>query len=127
WRMELNHYLDTLKKKPGAFAGSAAWQQAPQKMRTLYENYYNRREKELIQLLQYIQGNVTFAEIGMAVEELARIHPNHVTTDKIKVLCARNREMKTLTQTTPSEAGQEIVDRSMEQLRGYDDLLSDVK
>ncbi|NTZ17947.1 IS21 family transposase [Paenibacillus sp. JMULE4] len=46
WRLDLNHYLETLKKKPGAFAGSAAWHQAPQKLKSIYEMYYTKRERE---------------------------------------------------------------------------------
>lgn len=121
WRLDLNHYLETLKKKPGAFAGSVAWHQAPQKLKTIYENYYTKREREFVQLLQYIRDDVDYAEIERAIEELRCIHPSHVTTDKIKVLCAKNRE-KTAIQETLSESGKEIADRSVEHLRAYDDL-----
>lgn len=121
WRLELDHYLSTLKKKPGAFAGSAALQQAPQEIKSIYEKYYTKREKEFVELLQFIQDSVTLAEVEHAIEELCRIHPSHVTTDKIKVLCARNREkvepVSPLSQTT-----QEIADRAKAHLRAYDDL-----
>jgi len=122
WRLDLNHYLDTLKKKPGAFAGSAAWQQAPQKIKTIYELYYTKRDKEFVQLLQYIRDEAHFAEVEQAIVELERIHPDHVTTDKIKVVCAKNREMAPVVQATLSETGQEIAERSIEHLRMYDDL-----
>lgn len=121
WRFDLNHYLETLKKKPGAFAGSAAWHQAPQKIKTIYEMYYTRRERDFVQLLQYIRDDVGFTEVEQAIEALQRIHPSHVTTDKIKVLCAKNREM-VVAHATLSKTGQEITDRSVEQLRAYDDL-----
>lgn len=122
WRLDLNHYLDTLKKKPGAFAGSAAWQQAPQKIKTIYERYYTRRDKEFVQLLQYIRDDAGFAEIEQAIQELEQIHPDHVTTDKIKVLCAKNRDLAPVVQATVSKPGQEIAERSMEHLRMYDEL-----
>ncbi|MGF9715175.1 IS21 family transposase [Paenibacillus cisolokensis] len=122
WRLDLNHYLDTLKKKPGAFAGSAAWQQAPKKIKTIYERYYTRRNKEFVQLLQYIRDDASFAEIEQAIQELEWIHPAHVTTDKIKVLCAKNRDLAPVVRTTHSETGQEIAERSVEHLRMYDEL-----
>lgn len=122
WRLDLNHYLNTLNKKPGAFAGSAAWQQTPQKIKTLYERYYTKRNKEFIQLLQYIRDNADFADIEKAIQELEQIHPEHVTTDKIKVPCAKNRELVPVVQAILSETGQETAERSIEHLRMYDDL-----
>lgn len=124
WRLDLSHYLATLKKKPGAFAGSAALQQAPQNIKTIYESYYTKREKEFVQLLQYIRDEVDFTEVEQAIQELERIHPEHVTTDKIKVLCAKNRDMAPVVQAILSETGQEIADRSTEHLRMYDDLFN---
>ncbi len=122
WRLDLNHYLDTLRKKPGAFAGSAAWQQAPKRIKEIYETYYTKQDKEFIQLLQYIRDDVPFAEVEQAIRELEKIHPAQVTTDKIKVLCARNRDAMPVVQPNLSKTGKEIVERSAQQLRMYDDM-----
>ncbi|BCJ88608.1 IS21 family transposase [Effusibacillus dendaii] len=121
WRLELDHYLNTLKKKPGAFAGSAALQQAPQKIKTMYEKHYTRREKEFVELLQFMQTSASLAEVEHAIDELCHIHPSHVTTDKIKVLCARSRETAPPAATL-SQTAQEIAERAKAHLRAYDDL-----
>jgi len=84
--------------------------------------YYTKRDKEFVQLLQYIRDEAHFAEVEQAIVELERMHPDHVTTDKIKVVCAKNREMAPVVQATLSETGQEIAERSIEHLRMYDDL-----
>lgn len=123
WQMDLNHYLGTLKKKPGAFAGSAALHQAPQKIKKLFEAYFSRREKEFIELLQFIQKDASLAEVEDAIAELEHIHRGHVTTDKIKVLCSKNREL-TVIQEPLSQVGQEIAKQSVEHLRMYDELFN---
>lgn len=66
--------------------------------------------------------NVPFAEVEQAIRELEKIHPAQVTTDKIKVLCARNRDAMPVVQPNLSKTGKEIVERSAQQLRMYDDM-----
>jgi transposase/transposase-like protein len=121
WKLELSHYLETLKKKPGALAGSAALQQASQKIKNIYEAYYTKREKDFVQLLQFIRDDATLAEVERSIAELCNIHVSHVVTDKIKVLCAKNREMFT-PMAQPSQTACEIADWAKEHLRMYDDL-----
>jgi exonuclease III len=53
WCLELNHYLETLKKKPGALAGSTALAQDQSQIKHMYETYYyTKRDKEFVELLQ---------------------------------------------------------------------------
>jgi transposase-like protein len=121
WRLELDHYLQTLKKKPGALAGSTALQQAQTKIKTIYETYYTRREKDFVELLQYIRDEVTLKEVECSVAELRQIHPDHVTTDKIKAMCARTREVLP-GQTLSSQESQDIETYAKQHLRLYDEL-----
>lgn len=121
WRLELGHYLETLKKKPGALAASTALHQAQTKIKNIYETYYTRREKDFVDLLQYIRDEVTLAEVERSVAELCRIHPDHVTTDKIKALCARTREVLPQ-QTLSSQESQDIEAHAKRHLRLYDEL-----
>uniref|UniRef100_UPI0003716375 Mu transposase domain-containing protein n=1 Tax=Effusibacillus pohliae TaxID=232270 RepID=UPI0003716375 len=121
WRLELGHYLDTLKKKPGALAGSTALQQANSKIKDIYAAYYTKREKDFIDLMLYLRDGTALSEVERAIDELCSIHPGHVTTDKIKVLCAKNRE--TLPPVMPlSQTTQEIADQAKQHLRLYDEL-----
>jgi transposase/transposase-like protein len=90
WQLTLEHYLQTLKKKPGALAASTALHQAQTKIKSIYERYYTTRPRDFVDLMIWMQQEpVSLETVERAVEELARIHPEHVTTDKIKVVCAR--------------------------------------
>lgn len=121
WRLELVHYLETLKKKPGALAGSTALAQAQSQTKILYETYYTRREKDFVELLQYIRDDAKMEEVQRSITELCKIHPSHVTTDKIKAMCAKAKE--TVPTTLPClQASQDIAARAKEQLREYDHL-----
>jgi len=121
WRLELEHYLDTLKKKPGALAGSTALRQADAKIQKIYQTYYTGKEKDFIELLQYMKDGVTPDEVQHSIEELCRIHPDHVTTDKIKILCSRNLQMPQVTLHL-SQATKEIAEQAKKHLKHYDDL-----
>lgn len=121
WRLELGHYLETLKKKPGALAGSVALQQANQKVKSIYATYYTKREKDFVDLLLFLRDGATFVEVERAIDELCCIHPSHVTTDKIKVLCAKHREV--LPSAEPlSQTAQEIAEQAKQHLCMYDEL-----
>jgi hypothetical protein len=121
WRLELDHYLQTLKKKPGALAGSTALHQAQVNIKTIYETYYTRREKDFVDLLHYIRDEVTLTEVECSIVELCRIHPNHVTTDKIKALCARTREVLP-EQMLSTQESLDIEAHALQHLRQYDEL-----
>ncbi|MGY0695025.1 IS21 family transposase [Virgibacillus sp. FSP13] len=120
WRIQLDHYLRTLKKKPGALAGSLALQQADQKIKNIYSTYYTKNPKEFIELIHYIQEGASLVEIENGIEELRKIHPSHVTTDKIKILCAKNQEASSLATFDKEVSG--ITNHAKEQLRAYDEL-----
>lgn len=89
WSIKIEHYLKTLKKKPGALAGSTALQQAQPELQKIYHNYYTGREKEFIQLLELI-GEKGLAQIDNAIMTLQKVSPIDITTEKIKVICNRN-------------------------------------
>lgn len=47
----LDHFLASLRRKPGALLGSVAWQQADKTLRRLYKQYFTDRPKVFIELL----------------------------------------------------------------------------
>lgn len=121
WSLQLEHYLNTLKKKPGALASSMALQQATKKIKKIYTTYYTSRAKEFVELMQYIQDGMSLEEIEQSIEELRQIHPGQVTTDKIKVLCAKYREAI----VPPISMSQETVDMmemAIQHLKMYDTM-----
>lgn len=121
WRLELSHYLNTLKRKPGALAGSTALAQAQSKIKTFYETYYTKREKDFVDLLQYIRDDAKMEEVECSIAQLCQINPSHVTTDKIKVMCAKGREIEA-PPLPQSQASQEIAAQSRRHLSQYDEM-----
>ena len=122
WSLQLEHVLDTLEKKPGAVAGSTALNQASTTIKSIYETYYTNRSKEFVELMHYIKDGVSLQDVERSIVALCEIHPSHVTTDKIKILCAAHRETKDPVTTVLSKETQEIVDCARRHLQAYDEL-----
>jgi transposase len=121
WSLQLEHYLETLKKKPGALANSVALRQAKEKIKNIYKIYYTKKDKDFIELMQFIRDEATLEEVENIIKELVLIHLSHVNTDKIKVLHAKHREKVSLPITMTQET-QEIIDHARQHLKEYDDL-----
>jgi len=121
WSLELEHYLKTLKKKPGALADSAALQQANNKIKNIYELYYTNNPREFVDLIEFIKDGTSIDQIEESINELRSINPQHVTTDKVKVLCEKSRD---LSQPSPllSKESLAIQLHAEENLRMYDAL-----
>jgi hypothetical protein len=45
WSIQIAHYTRTLKKKPGALAGSLALKQAEPELQKIYHKYYTEKER----------------------------------------------------------------------------------
>jgi transposase len=89
WSIKIAHYTRTLKRKPGALAGSLALQQAEPGLQKIYHEHYTGKEKDFIELLELV-GEKGWAKVLAAVEILGRLSPTHLSTEKIVSLCKRN-------------------------------------
>lgn len=88
WIIELNHYLSTFKKKPGALASSVALDRAQEGLKRIYEQHYQQQAKDFIDLLFYIQeGQIQLKRVEKGIEQLIALGCRQITTDKIKTLC----------------------------------------
>lgn len=92
WKINIEHYLKTLKKKPGALPNSMAMAQAHQKIQNLYKKYYIKKEKDFIELMLLIQEK-SLKDVEKAIEKLETIDFTEITTDKIKLLCNRQNSV----------------------------------
>lgn len=119
WSMNLEHYLNTIKKKPGALANSLALKQAHQRLQQIYKQYYIRREKDFIELLELI-GEKSLEEVEQALSKLEKISPISINTEKIKTLCNRSEKDKVLSKSSSQD---EIVKKANEILQAYGALL----
>lgn len=89
WYLDVEHYLRSFQRKPGALSGSVALKQSGQRLRALYQRYYQDSPKDFIELLLFMKAEQkTFDEIEQAI---SRLHANGslaIDTDRIKLVCA---------------------------------------
>lgn len=117
WSVKIEHYVDTLRKKPGALASSTALHQANPRLQQIYKKYYIKKEKEFIELLQLLKES-SFEKIEKAIRVLERVSPNDITTEKIKALLNISHQIK-LKEVSASE----IVKNSKEMLDRFKYLI----
>ena len=63
--------------------------QADPEIRNIYNTYYNKREKDFIELLLFIDEN-NISTVQDAINLLKKINPTNITTEKIKSICNRD-------------------------------------
>ncbi|TRU27721.1 MAG: IS21 family transposase, partial [Microcystis aeruginosa Ma_MB_S_20031200_S102D] len=87
WQMQLDHYLTTLSRKPGALPGSVALHQSMQALQELYQIYFRDHTRSFIDLLQYCQKySVSTEQLLKTVAQLISTCPFDVTADKLMAL-----------------------------------------
>lgn len=116
WTINIDHYISTLKKKPGALHNSTAMQNCSHRIKQIYYNYYTKNPKEFIDLIELIKVK-TLEEIEKAIIELKKLGNRHVTTDKIKNIVTQENH---IIEDIIIDKDNEIVTRSLSLL----DMLS---
>lgn len=108
YHLNINHYLRTLKRKPGALPQSTALLQADTQIKRIYEKYYSNDARTFLQVLEII--NMTGTEpVIEALEELMRISPLDLSADKVKAVCNRKEnENNFITRESCSQLGKVI-------------------
>jgi hypothetical protein len=89
WSMEIEHYLSTMKKKPGSIHSSTAVQQMNPTLQNIYNNHYTQNPRDFIELLLLIREK-GLEKILQTIKKLESLSPRDLNTDKIKMLCNRN-------------------------------------
>ena len=115
WQINLEHYLSTLTRKPGALHGSVALQQAPGEVKRLYEQFFRSNARGFIEIMQYCQNkNIPHPKLVKTIHELNRLCPNDVSPDKVLALLGNQSSEKA--QSLSSDRKDEIEECSREQL-----------
>ena len=118
WSIDIVHYCQTLKRKPGALVHSVALKQADSRLQRIYQTYYLKKEKAFVELLLFCQ-EYSIETIEKAITTLEKVTPTDITTEKIKLICQRSQphcEVVPLSAST-------IVEKSKEHLASYNLLL----
>ena len=86
WTFDINHYINTLMKKPGALKGSVALRQMPEKMQDLFRVHFAENGKDFLKLLKYCSDNkYDYKDILDAVRKIRMRGARHINFDQIKV------------------------------------------
>lgn len=83
WIIDINHFIHTLKKKPGALHSSVGRHQISPELQETYQRYYTNNPRDFIELLELIKEKDTTTVLS-AIKELKTIKESLVTTDNIK-------------------------------------------
>jgi len=120
WSIKIEHFLKTLRKKPGALASSTAMHQADPRLQQIYQNHYTKREKEFIELLFVIKEK-GIEEVTAAIESLKKISPLDISTEKVKAIVNRNPD--DFSKKYDSFNNCEIAEKSKEMLNRFKSLI----
>lgn len=86
WVIEIEHYLDSFKKKPGALARSQALA-SNHYLRDLYIKFFQHEPREFIELLSYCQNQMVSEEkLEVSVKRLLDSCGDNVTVEKLRAL-----------------------------------------
>jgi len=124
--LHLDHYLKTLKTKPGALMGALSFKQADERLRALFETYFTLQAKVFIDLLLWCRAqNYSIEDMQKATRQCYNYCPHLlVDLDKIKVLLQRN--LSTQIQTTSlgtSDMSRDISAHCTQQLEAINALI----
>src|SRR6056297_1697773 len=118
--IDINHYLSTLKRKPGALKNSLAFEKIAPGIKNIYRKYYNSnsttKTKNFIDLLKIIKEK-GFNKVKKAVEKLSNNKKSMVTTANIKIMVNRKT-------TAGKEKTDEIIENSLELLNNYNQVFN---
>jgi len=112
WFIDISHYVNTLKSKPGALRRSVALAQIKPVLKDIYQRYYRGAEKAFIELLELISEE-GMEKIKDAIKALVKIGPNSVETEKIKTIVKRNtavpEDIKSISASATKASSREIM------------------
>ena len=86
WYLNLDHYLNTLLRKPGALKGAQALEQADTNLKRIYQVHFQGRSREFIELLHYQRKEeLSLFQIQQVIYKLLQMGCKEINLDKIKV------------------------------------------
>ena len=105
WSMQLEHYLGTFLRKPGALDSSTAMRQVPAELAELYRVHFcPGRQREFIRFMMYARDNgIMQSRITVAARSLRLKGVRHMTADHLKV------ELDSMLKTDVSENDADII------------------
>jgi len=93
WDLDINHYLTTLIRKPGALKGSMVFSQLSTQVKDIYTEYFIDESKDFIELLQYCKDKeISFETVEKAIKKVKQITPLNISKDKVLAVIDKENE-----------------------------------
>ena len=87
WSVLLDHYLNTLIRKPGAIKSSLALHQMPPMIKELFDRHFVDKGKDFVLMLQYARENgFTDSDIIAAYDALKKKKLRRISAEQIKTM-----------------------------------------
>ncbi len=125
WTLDINHYVRTLRKKPGALPNCTALQQADPRVKKIFNLYYKTNPKGFLDILDIFREK-GIDKVKDSLYILSVICPGDYSADKVREFCDVSREEFELHRAEKrcAKAGKDgISEKAKETLSRYDDLL----
>ena len=118
WTLDINHYLTTLHRKPGALQGSLALKQSSKKLEVIYTEYFSESSRDFIELLQYCKDKeIGIERVESALAQLQSICPTDINKDKILVMIEKSSQKIVTNKQNNHDQQSEILRQSKETLK----------
>lgn len=115
WTVDINHYLRTFERKPGALAASTALSQN-ERLQAMFKRHFLESTKDFVHILTYCKENlVSVGRLEQAVENIFRQCPHDVSSDKIIALLGNKPSDESLSSVDVSVDTKRI-DQSSQQI-----------
>jgi len=114
WQLDINHYLNTLGRKPGAIAHCVALKQAPAWLQTMHAEHFIKEGRDFIELLQYCKKyEISNDHLKSTVDKVIALCPINVTAGNVMALLGNQEAEVAMTSNEPDP----IAVRSLENLK----------
>jgi transposase len=117
WQIDIDHYLRTLSRKPGALHGSVALEQSPPEIKALYHQFFENNPRGFIDILLYCKDNqVAHEKLVKTAYRVNQLCPADVSVDKVIALLGNQSPLQGSVASI-SSGKDEIMDLSIQQLQ----------
>jgi predicted transcriptional regulator len=121
WSLYIDHYKNTLLKKPGALKGSLAFQSIEPKLQKIFTRYFQEAPKSFILLLDLI-SEYSLDEVLSSIDKLNK-NQVHINLDNIKLILERNTSHDYYTKNIEN-VKDEIIETSRTNTNKYNDIFN---
>lgn len=123
WSIQLDHYLKTLLRKPGAIAGSVAISQAPDCIKDMYARHFTAQGREFIELMMFCAESKTpYTALHTACCQVEKSGVKEVTAAHIKVILT-NKGVEETAERKKDQIPNEIEQNAISQLTELNNLM----